>query len=75
MAKKRTKKAEEQKAAEKIGAAPSDPKQSKPGRKNAKAPKSEAKGEAPVLGKLSTREQARSLWAPRVESKAPKKAK
>ncbi|MGA9018173.1 MAG: hypothetical protein WB438_04465 [Candidatus Cybelea sp.] len=70
--KKLTKKAD-QKLAEEIGAAPSDPKQSKPSRKNAKAPKS--KPEAPVSGKL-TREQARSLWAPRVsEKKAPRKKK
>lgn len=58
------------KAAEKIGAAPSDAKEPKPKRKNAKPPKSEG----PVSGKLSTREQARSLWAPRVEAKA-KRAK
>ena len=69
---RKTKKSEDRKLAENI--APSDPKQAKPSRKNVKAPKSKAKGEAPVSGKLSTREAERSLWAPRVESKA-KRAK
>jgi hypothetical protein len=69
--KKPTKKEREQKAAEKIGAAPSDPKQSKPARKNAKAPKS--KPEAPVSGNLSTLEQARSLWAKPKAKRAKKK--
>jgi hypothetical protein len=71
MPKKRTKKEQAQKLAEEIGAAPSDPKQSKPSRKNARAPKSKA---GPVSGELSARERERSLWAPRV-SKAPKKKK
>jgi len=63
------KKEQAQKLAEEIGVAFSDPKQAKPARKNIK-PK------APVSGKLSSREQARSLWAPRVEPKAkPKKSK
>jgi hypothetical protein len=68
---RKTKKSEDQKLAEEIGAAFSDPKQAKPARKNARAPKSKA---GPVSGELTARERERSLWAPRV-SKAPKKKK
>jgi hypothetical protein len=68
MPKKRTKKEQAQKLAEEIGAAPSDPKP----RKN--LPKRKAKP-GQVSGGLSTREAERSLWAPRVESKAPRKKK
>ena len=59
---RKTKKSEDRKLAENI--APSDPKQAKPSRKNVKAPKSKAKGEAPVSGKLEyTRSRAFSLGA------------
>ena len=75
MPKKRTKKEQAQKLAEEIGAAPSDPKQAKPSRKNAKAPKSKAKGEAPVSGKLTAEKRALSLGARVSPPKAPKKAK
>jgi hypothetical protein len=40
-----------------------------------KAEPKKAKPEAPVSGKLSSREAERSLWAPRVSPKAQKKAK
>jgi hypothetical protein len=68
MAKKRMSKAE-QKLAEEIGAAPSDPKLPKPSRKSAPKPKARKNAKPTVSGKLTTKEQARSLWAPRVTPK------
>jgi hypothetical protein len=68
-AKKAAKK--EQAAAEKLARSAVEEK-AKPSRKNAKPKPSKAKGEQ--VGALSKREAERSLWAPRVESKA-KRAK
>lgn len=68
------KKKDEQAEAEKLARSATAEKE-KPARKSLPKPKTrEAKPEAPVSGALSKREQERSLWAPRVESKA-KRAK
>jgi hypothetical protein len=72
MPKKRTKK-DEQAAVEKLARSAVEEK-AKPSRKNLPKPK-KAKPEAPVSGKLTAREKERSLWAPRVSPKAPKKKK
>lgn len=66
------KKEQAQKLAEKIGAALTDGPEAKPARKN--LPKRKAKP-GQVSGALSSREAERSLWAPRVSAKTPKKKK
>lgn len=71
--KRKPKKEQAQKVAEKIGAALTDGPEAKPARKSPPKPK-KAKPEAPVSGALSSRERERSLWAPRVsDKKAPRK--
>ena len=70
------KKKDEQAEAEKLARSATAEKEN-PARKSPPKPKTrKAKPEAPVSGKLSSREQARSLWAPRVSPpKAPRKKK
>ena len=67
------KKKDEQAEAEKLARSATAEKE-KPARKSLPKPKTR-KAKPEVSGKLSSREQARSLWAPRVSAKTPKKKK